>query len=164
MKRIFFILILLFTSALFCEKQKGKTDAEILKESFGYVRTGPFTFLHVPIGGEVAVGYRFRSDRFEGGPMINVSGSPYAYPAISFKMEGYYYPLDWRGGYYGIMPGVGVGYIKTTFDTKYNRWDFFPSLEIVVGKEFVTENKKKRFYYVSISPLLSLSFNYGWAF
>lgn len=96
--------------------------------------------------------------------MINVSGSTYAYPAISFKVEGYYYPIDWRGGYYEIMPGVGVGYIKTTFDTTYNRWDFFPGLQIVLGKEFVTENKKKQFYYVSISPLLYLSFNYGWAF
>jgi hypothetical protein len=137
-------------------------------QSFAYGRLGAYTWLVLPIGVEGAIGYRFRSEGWGSGPMLNVSatsclGVISLVPTISFKYEVLYYPKSWGHWYWGVMPSVGIGHGRYESRSK-TKWEFIPSIEFVFGKEFLNFNNKKRFYYFSVNPLLVFSFNYGWSF
>jgi hypothetical protein len=124
----------------------------------------PFGFGIIPFpfpGVEAAIGYRYRTERWGTGPLLNLSG-PFLL-TISLKCEILYYPKSWGQWYWGFMPGIGYNTFQI-HQKRNNRGSVFPSLELVFGKEFVNLNNKKRFYYFSISPYFLFSFNYGWSF
>lgn len=161
MRKYFFLIFYSF----FCLLARDKmTDDQILQQSFPYFRIGV-----IYPGAEVAIGYRFRKEGlgddpgYGHGPLINISASYWALPFISAKYELYRYPTSWNGGYLGIMFGVGVGNINNITYWK-NNWTVCPTLEFVYGKEFLSKDNKKRFYYFSIFPPFIPSFNYGWSF
>ncbi len=142
------------------------TEVEQSPKSFTYARVGAFSWLILPVGVEAAIGHRYRSEKWGWGPLVNVSAASFlgmynVLPAISFKFEVLYYPTSWGNWYWGFMPGVGIA--RMSFDNGRG-WGFLPSLELCFGKEFSTLSGKRDFYYFSISPLLTISFNYGWSF
>lgn len=164
----YFCLATLFLSTLSAEEQTSPVPATEIEnpKSFTYGRVGAFTWIVLPIGVEAAMGHRFRSERWGWGPLINVSAASFfgtytVLPAVSFKFEALYYPKSWGDWYWGFIPGIGIA--RMSFD-KGPRWDLLPSLELCFGKEFLNSADKREFYYFSISPLLTISFNYGWSF
>lgn len=135
------------------------------ENSFRYVRVGGYTLLHYPLGVEFAFGERHRSGEFGYGPLMNISVSELMLPAVSLKFESLFYPKSFGGGYVGIMPGIGVAYANGfIYNNPSYRWIFLPTFEFVIGNESISYCGKREFYYVSISPYFTLSFNYGWGF
>ena len=161
-------LIAVLCSTLHSEDQipSVATEVEQPPESFTYGRIGAFSWLILPIGVEAAIGHRYRSERWGWGPLINVSAASFLgvysmLPVISIKFEVLYYPKSWNDWYWGFMPGVGMANMRLD---NSRGWNFLPSLELCFGKEYLTCSNEHRFYYFSISPLLTISFNYGWGF
>ena len=147
-----------------------------LTESFSYCRLGAFT-----IGAEVAIGHRFRSERFGWGPNINVAASIATLPSALLNFEVLYYPKSWNNGYWGLMPGIGVARISWTKSTQTTlstvdgkiidesfshqsgrKWHLWAGLELIFGREFC-KNGKRRFHQLSIG-FPYIGYNYGWAF
>jgi hypothetical protein len=133
------------------------------------------------IGGEAAIGYRFRSERFGWGPNINIAGSLAVLPSALFNFEVLYYPKRWNNGYWGIMPGIGIGRITWTKSTRTTlstidghvidesfskksgwKWHLWAGFELIFGKEFC-KNEKKRFHQLSIG-FPYVGYNCGWTF
>lgn len=187
MKIQLFLLFIFFATMGFSEEEKAASKAlssqqetslknTKLKGSYSYFRLGGFT-----IGGELALGHRFRSERFGWGPNINVAASFAVLPSVLGNFEMLYYPKSWKNGYWGIMPGIGIGRIawekstKTTlstidgkvidesFSNKHGRkWHLWAGLELIFGKEF-RKNGKRHFHQLSIG-FPYIGYNYGWAF
>lgn len=158
MKRIVLLFLIILTAPLSAMYRP-------YNDSFNYVRVGGFTFLHMPLGAEVALGHRHKIGQWGIGPLVNLSISPVACPAFSLKFESLWYPSSWHGScYFGLMPGVGVAYLEDLFYNNSGSWVFLPTLEFLVGREFVSCSGQKHFYYFSLSPYYSISFNYGWGF
>lgn len=172
------LLLFVFFTTLLCAEEALKTPQEdpTLQESFSYGRLGVFTF-----GGEAALGHRFRSERFGWGPNINIAASYTAFPSALLNFEVLYYPKSWENGYWGLMPGIGIGniaWVKSThtifFDIEGNirdksstrefgrKWHIWGGLELIFGKEFY-KNGKRRFHQLSIG-FPYVGYNYGWAF
>ena len=169
-------VILFFSVACAEEVSSDVPQQETLNTSYSYFRMGAFT-----LGGEIAIGHRFRSERFGWGPNINVAASWPVLPSALFNFEILYYPKSWNNGYWGLMPGIGVGRIswrkttKTTISTLDGRiidesfssqsgrkWQLWGGLELIFGKEF-SKNGSRRFHQLSIG-FPYVGYNYGWAF
>ena len=132
--------------------------------SYRYLRLGACTFTYIPVGGEVAVGLRNRSENWGWGPLVNVSGSVQLKLSVaSLKYEGLYFPTNWAGGYFGAMGGIGLMFGAGRVNPEHPVL-LVPSLEFVLGKENTLVSGKKTFYYLSFTPMRIFSFNLGFGF
>jgi len=153
------------------EQTLPSTNRTKLNDSFSYFRLGGFT-----IGVEAAFGHRFRSERYGWGPNINIAVSPLLLPSILINYEILFYPKRWKNGYWGFMPGIGLGRISTSSRTistvdgriidisekSEKKWYLWGGFELIFGKEFC-KHEKRCFHQLSIG-LLYIGYNYGWAF
>ena len=181
--KIFIFLITAFSALSASEKttiapysdvKSEVSTEEPVKNSFGYASLGVKPYI-VP---NFNLGYRMQNNRLGFDSSVGISAICLDYPLFTANLIPLLYPyptIDRAQSFFGL--GVTAGSVLKNWEKFLNRVYIGPSF--VFGREFLTDQKSRQFFQLSIDflyalnikdldwsnrPVAAFSFAYGWGF